>query len=135
MVVQLGFATIISVEVRVSPFTSGTINFIASFMRQAELLSMTVTPDSTNLGAQTTLTLPPAEKIATSGFSLSAVVKLTISICFPQNSIRFPTDFSEATGISCAIGKDLVSREFSIVFPTKPVAPTIAMRRDFILQS
>ena len=46
-------------------------------MRQAELLSITTVPTSANLGAHSKEVSPPAEKIAKSGFILTAVCKLT----------------------------------------------------------
>ncbi|MNE77252.1 hypothetical protein D3C80_1735510 [compost metagenome] len=89
-------------------------------------MSITVVPTASNLGAHSREVSPPAEKIATSGFMVTAVVKSTTGNSNPPNSIILPTDFSEATGINSVIGKERSFNTSNITFPTIPVAPTTA---------
>ena len=126
MVEQLGFAIILSSSVKLSALISGTTSFLEGSIRQAEELSITVVPASANFGAHSKEVFPPAENKAISGFRCTAVSKLTTSYFFPLNSISFPTDFSEATGINSVMGKFLSANTFSITWPTIPVAPTTA---------
>ena len=77
MVEQLGFAIILSLEVRTCPLTSGTTNFVGSIL-QVDELSITTVPISANLVPIQEVP-PPAEKIAISGFNLIASSTLIIS--------------------------------------------------------
>ena len=45
---------------------------------------------------------------------------------FPLKDMVFPTDFSEATGMSSVTGKLRSAKTSSITLPTNPVAPTTA---------
>jgi hypothetical protein len=45
----------------------------------------------------------------------------------------FPTDFSDATGMSSLTGKFRSSRICNILVPTRPVAPTTATFIGFVL--
>src|SRR5579875_3392158 len=98
MVEQFGLAMILSSAESTCAFTSGTTNFLVASMRQALLLSITVTPASAHLGAHSSDVPPPAENSATSGFAAMASVMETTLYFLPLKSISFPTDFSEATG-------------------------------------
>src|SRR5215207_431078 len=126
MVEQLGFAIILSSFVSASALISGTTNFFAGSILQAEELSITVIPASANFGAHSREVLPPAEKIATLGFAAIASVMLTTLYFFPLYSTSFPTDLSEATGINSVNGKFLSASTCNILVPTNPVAPTTA---------
>ena len=50
----------------------------------------------------------------------------TILYSFPLKDMVFPTDFSEATGMSSVTGKLRSAKTSSITLPTNPVAPTTA---------
>ena len=69
MVEQLGLAIIKSTGVKAEAFTSGTTNFLVGSILQAEELSITLIPAAAYCGAHSKEVLPPAEKIATAGFS------------------------------------------------------------------
>src|ERR1700743_3112795 len=107
MVEQLGLAMILSCAVRRSALSSGTTSFLAGSMRQAEELSTTVMPAAANFGAHSREVLPPAENRARAGFAAIASAALTTLNFLPLNSTSFPTDFSDATGISSVTGKFL----------------------------
>ena len=77
MVLQFGFAMILSSLVNKYPFISGTINFLVGSILHAEELSITVVPTAANLGAHSKEVSPPAEKIAMSGCMKTAVAKPT----------------------------------------------------------
>jgi hypothetical protein len=77
MVEQLGLAIILSFWVSSWAFTSGTTSFLLGSMRQADELSTTTVPTSANLGANSSDTLPPAEKIAMAGRAAIASSMLT----------------------------------------------------------
>ena len=127
MVLQLGLAIILSAAVSICAFTSGTINFFVSSIRQALLLSITVIFASANLGAHSREVPPPAEKIAMAGLaSMASCIPITLYL-FPLNSISFPIDFSEATGNNSVTGKFLSASTCNIFVPTRPVAPTTAI--------
>src|SRR3569833_1008717 len=126
MVLQLGFAMILSSVVKTSAFTSGTTNFLVGSMRQADELSTTVVPASANNGACASEVFPPAEKRARSGFCFIASSTETTLYCLPLNVTCLPTLFSEATGINSVTGKLRSARTCNILVPTNPVAPTTA---------
>src|SRR5450432_668520 len=132
MVEQFGFAMILSALVNISAFISGTINGFAGSILHAEELSITVIPAAANLGAHSSEVLPPAEKIATSGFAAMASVMLTTLYFFPLYSTSLPTDLSEATGNKSATGKFRSASTCNILVPTRPVAPTTATFNCFI---
>ena len=94
---------------------------------QAEELSITVVPAAANFGAHSKEVPPPAENKAISAFKSTAVCNPTTLYFFPLNSISFPTDFSEATGINSVTGKLRSANTFNIISPTIPVAPTTAI--------
>ena len=96
-----------SAAVKISALISGTTNFLVSSILHAEELSITVVPAAANFGAQSKEVSPPAENKAISAFISTAVCKPTTLYVFPLNSISFPTDFSEATGINSVTGKFL----------------------------
>ena len=73
MVEQFGFAIILSSLVNSDALISGTTNFLVGSILQAEELSITTVPTSANLGAYSREVLPPAEKMAISGFIAIAV--------------------------------------------------------------
>src|SRR5690348_8281690 len=126
MVEQFGFAMILSSAVRAEALISGTTSFFEGSILQAEELSTTVMPASANFGAHSREVPPPAENNATSGRMLIAVSGLTTLYFFSRNSTVFPTDLSDATGISSSTGKFLSARTCNILEPTRPVAPTTA---------
>ncbi len=72
MVEQLGLAMIRSSIRRSFALISGTINLCFGLILQADELSTTIVPASSNFGAHSSETLPPAEKIAISGFLFTA---------------------------------------------------------------
>ena len=127
IVEQLGFAIILSFAVNSLALISGTTNLIEGSILQADELSITVVPTAANFGAHSKDVLPPAENKAISAFISTAVCIPTTLYFFPPNSISFPTDFSEATGINSDTGKFLSAKTFNIISPTIPVAPTTAI--------
>ncbi len=67
MVVQLGLATMpLGIESSASGFTSDTTRGTSGSIRQADELSMTVTPAAATFGASSLEVAPPAEKSAMS---------------------------------------------------------------------
>ena len=72
MVEQFGLAIILSFTVNLLALISGTISFLFVSIRQADELSTTKQPASTNLGAKFSEAEPPAENRAMSGFLLIA---------------------------------------------------------------
>ena len=108
-------------------FISGTTSFLVGSIRHAEELSITTQSTSANFGAHANEVSPPAEKIAMSGVSSTAVSKPTILYSLPLNKTDFPTLRSDATGISSVTGKFRSSNNFIIMVPTIPVAPTTAI--------
>ena len=126
MVLQFGFAIILSSAVKTSALTSGTINFLVGSIRQADELSITVVPTAANFGACSVDVEPPAENNATSGFMAIASSTVTTLYFFPLKSISFPLLFSDATGINSVTGKLRSANTFNITVPTRPVAPTTA---------
>jgi hypothetical protein len=124
MVLQLGLAMILCCAVNVFPLTSGTMSGISGSMRQAEELSMTVHPAAANFGAQALDVVPPAENKATWGARATACSRVTTVYGFPRNTMVFPADFSDATGINSVTGNCRSSRICNILLPTNPVAPT-----------
>ena len=65
-----------------SGFTSGTTSGMPSFMRKADVLSMTTAPAATAAGANSRLMLPPAEKNAIcTPLKLFLVISSTMSSC------------------------------------------------------
>ena len=126
MVEQFGLAMILSSRVSTSALISGTTSFLVGSIRQAEELSTTVVPTSANLGAHSSEVPPPAEKMAMSGRAATASAMPITLYVRPLYVISLPTDFSEATGRSSVKGKLRSSSTWSILEPTKPVAPTTA---------
>ena len=90
MVEQFGLAMILSSFVNKCAFTSGTISFLVSSIRQAEELSITVVSALANLGAHSKEVVPPAENKATSGFIANASSKPTTVYSFPSKGTFFP---------------------------------------------
>ena len=72
IVLQLGFAIILSEADSWSAFISGTINFLVVSIRHADELSITVVPTAANFGAHSLEVFPPAESIAMSGCAATA---------------------------------------------------------------
>ena len=67
IVVQFGLATMpLGIAVSAAAFTSGTTSGTSGSMRQAEELSITVTPASATRGASAREAVAPAEKSAMS---------------------------------------------------------------------
>ncbi|MBA7573482.1 hypothetical protein ES708_15280 [subsurface metagenome] len=56
---------------------------------------------------------------------MASCMVLTSIFC-SLNSIFFPIDFSDATGINSDTGKFLFSKISTIIFPTSPVIPITA---------
>src|SRR6478609_2057671 len=110
MVEQFGLAMILSSLVNSEALISGTISFLVGSILQAEELSITVVPAAANFGAHSNEVSPPAENNAMSAFMSTAVCKPTTLYFLPLNSISFPTDFSEATGINSVTGKFLSAK-------------------------
>ena len=117
---------ILSDDSKTEAFTSGTTSFFEPSIRHAPELSITVMPASANCGAHSSEVFPPAEKSASAGFAAIASFIPTTPYFFPLKLISFPTDLSEATGISSVTGKFLSARICNIFVPTRPVAPTTA---------
>src|SRR6476646_8666916 len=107
MVEQFGFAMMLSAAVSASAVSSGTTSFFVGSILQAEELSITVIPAAANFGAHSSEVPPPAENIAIAGLALIASVALTTAHSLFLNRSFFPTDFSDATGISSVTGKFL----------------------------
>ena len=87
MVLQFGFAIILSSLVNTLAFTSGTTNFLLGSILHAEELSITVVPTSANRGAHSKLVFPPAENKAISGF-------IEIAVCIPTTEYSLPLYFT-----------------------------------------
>ena len=97
---------------------------VAGFTK--EELSITLHPFSTNWGAHTLETSPPAENKAKS-ISFTNKSSSEIIVCvLPKYEMVCPQDFLEATVNSSLIGKFLSARTANISLPTIPVTPTIA---------
>ncbi len=126
MVEQLGLAMIQSSAVSTSALISGTTSFLSGSIRQQEELSTTRQPAAAKRGASSREAAAPAEKIASDGRRAMASSALTTVQGSPRKTTVFPTDRSEATGISSSTGNCLSSRTWIIRVPTSPVAPTTA---------
>src|SRR5450755_1599130 len=96
---------ILSAAVSASALSSGTTSFFVGSILQAEELSTTVIPAAANFGAHSSEVAPPAEKSAIAGLAAIASVALTTDHSLFLKLTFFPTDFSEATGISSVTGK------------------------------
>ena len=126
MVEQFGLA-MMPWWVAASPgFTCDTIRGTPSVMRQAFELSITVAPWATAAGARSSDTVPPAEKRAISTPSkASGTASPTSSVLPPTLTIR-PAERPEASRRSSLSGNSRSVSTWIIVWPTTPVAPTIA---------
>jgi hypothetical protein len=89
------------------------------------VLSTTTAPASTNFGAHSELTEPPAEEITRSRPWIEAGSSTRHSISPPLNSIRRPFDRCDAKGTTSEAGKLRSASTSRIVEPTAPVAPTM----------
>src|SRR5690606_10901398 len=107
-------AIILSFFVRMEAFISGTTKGLSKSMRHAEELSITVVPAAANFGAHSNEVEPPAENKAISGDfeSASSIPQTGYSLFL--NTIGFPTELTEATGINSETGKFLSAKTASI---------------------
>src|SRR3712207_7772439 len=97
MVVQLGLAMMpLRTSARACGLTSLTMSGTSGSRRQAELLSMTVTPASAYRGACALDVVAPAEKIAMSRPVGSAVEASSTGISPPAHGSVLPADRAEA---------------------------------------
>src|SRR5688500_20366652 len=103
MVEQFGFAMILSSLVRTPALISGTTSFLEGSILHAEELSMTVIPASANLGAHSSEVLPPAEKIATSGFTRIPSSMHTTLLYIISTSPTYPINHTDAIVLTSAI--------------------------------
>ena len=126
IVEQLGFATIPLCAKMSARFTSGTTSGTVGSRRNALLLSTTSVPAFTAWGANSLLTVAPAEKSATSMPANDEGVSSRTGTSFFANVTVFPADRAEARRRSSPTGKRCSSRTCVIFLPTRPVAPTTA---------
>src|SRR6186713_2017961 len=96
MVEQFGLAMILSSMVSWFALISGTTNFLVGSILQAEELSITIVPTAANFGAQSNDVPPPAEKIATSGASLTPSSIVITVYSLPLNVYFRPADAADA---------------------------------------
>src|SRR5688572_8017081 len=109
-----------------SGFTSGTTSGTPSFMRKADVLSITTAPALTALGANSFEIDPPALKYATCTSSKLSWVSSSIVYACPRNVAVLPALRAEARSLRFLIGKFRSARTVSSSWPTAPVAPTMA---------
>src|SRR3712207_1308896 len=111
MVVQFGLAMIpFGTDASASGLTSATTSGTSGSRRQAELLSMTVTPASANRGACTREVDAPAEKIAMSSPVGSAVAASSTVISPSPHGRALPAERAEAKKRSSLIGNPQIGR-------------------------
>ena len=127
IVVQLGLAII---PLRASPIACGltslTTRGTSGSIRQADELSITMTPAAAYFGASTLDDAPPAENSAMSMPVRSAVSASSTRISVPRHGNVVPADRSDAKNRTCCIGKSRSSSSRRMTVPTWPVAPTTA---------
>src|SRR3989475_8783286 len=115
-----------SLSLMSSPFTSGTTSGTFSFMRHAELLSITRAPDSAATGPYIKAMSPLAANSATSMPLNAASLSSSTFSELPLYGTVKPFDRSDARAMTCSLGNCRCARTRSISFPTIPVAPTTA---------
>jgi hypothetical protein len=98
--------------------TSETTSGIDGSLRQAEELSMTITPASANFGASAFEVAPPAEKIAMSRPDGSAVAASSTTTERSPNSMVLPAERAEAKKRTSPSGKPRSSRIWRTATPT-----------------
>ncbi len=134
IVVQFGLAMMpVRTSARACGLTSLTMSGTSGSRRQAELLSMTVTPAAANRGACAFDVVAPAEKMAMSRPVGSAVEASSTVISPPPQGSVLPADRAEANSRSSAIGKLRSARMSRTARPTWPVAPTMPTRSPSLL--
>ena len=134
MVVQFGLAMMpLRASAIACGLTSLTTSGTSGSMRNAEELSMTVTPAAANRGACARDVVAPAEKIAMSSPVGSAVEASSTVICSPLNSSVVPALRALAKKRISAIGTSRSTRRRRTTAPTWPVAPTTPIRTGMLL--
>src|SRR3954469_2174517 len=108
-----------------APLTSDTTSGPSGSIRQADELSMTVTPAAANFGASSFDVEPPAENSAMSRPLGSAVAASSMRTSTPSHGRVLPAERDEAKNRISSIGKARSARMRRIIAPTCPVAPTI----------
>src|SRR6185503_20904711 len=97
IVVQLGLAMIpFGRRASAAGFTSLTTSGTSGSIRQAEELSITMTPAAANFGASTREVAAPAEKMAMSSPDGSATAASSTGTCRSPNGSIEPADRDEA---------------------------------------
>src|SRR3984957_16589725 len=129
IVLQLGLATIpLGIELRTSPLTSGTTRGTSGSMRQADELSMTMTPAAATLGARARDAVAPLENSATAIPAKSAVAASSTGMSTPWKDRSRPADREEAKNRTSSRATLRSWRIDRMTDPTWPVAPTTATR-------
>src|SRR5690554_4332861 len=100
-----------------------------------ELLSTTMAPSSTAMGASTALASPPAEKIAISTPLKAPFFASLVTHFLPWKVTSLPAWLAISRGTNSFTGKFLLSRVESISVPTTPRAPTTATVYSFAILS
>ena len=129
MVVQFGFAIMPFGAVRAaSGFTSLTTSGTSGSIRNADELSITVTPAAANRGANSRDDDAPAENRAMSRPDGSAVEASSTVMSEPLNATVVPAERADANMRISSMGKPRSTNSVRITPPTWPVAPTIPTR-------
>src|SRR5580704_10693034 len=97
-------------------------------MRQAEELSITITPAAAIFGDSIFDEVAPDDVSARSSPEKSAVAASSTSIAWPFHSRVVPADLDEAKNRISSTGKARSRRMSRMTVPTWPVAPTTATR-------
>ena len=124
MVVQLGLAMIpffkewARLATSRAKFTSDTTSGTSGSLRQADELSITVTPAAANRGACTSDIVFPAENNAMSRPVGSAVAASSTSISCPRKGSLRPCERADAKNRTEVAGKSRSSSKARITWPT-----------------
>src|ERR1043166_1552430 len=106
--------------------TSGTTSGTSGSMRKRAVLSTTTAPAATAMGANLSLTLPPAENKPMSISLNESSLRMLTRICLSLKRRNWPADLSDAKRRSSPTGNSRSSKISRICSPTAPVAPTTA---------
>ncbi len=129
MAVQLGLATMpFGIEARAPGLTSLTTRGTSGSMRQADVLSMTIAPAATSLGAICREAVAPVEHSAMSRPEKSALAASSTATWPSPQGRRRPAERADAKYLMSSSGKDRSARTERITVPTCPVAPKTPTR-------
>src|SRR5476651_2089332 len=101
-------------------------------MRNAEELSIITAPAFLHASANSRERVAPALKSAKSMSAKAEARSSSIGRCLPLNSTVLPSDRDDASAFRWLTGKFRRSSVRRISCPTAPVAPTTAMRYEFM---